>query len=179
MLNRLQLGLIILLCLAASYLGWQNQRHKIAYVDSVKLLNGYQAMLDARKAYGSKAKLWQANVDTLTVSVQHAIQAYERGVARMTPKERSLATGLLRAKQKELANYQRTIQSTAQQEDTKDTQRVVAQVNAFLERYGKSHDYDLILVATPAGSIAYAQNGLDLSDEVIKGLNQEYSKSSR
>jgi len=84
---------------------------------------------------------------------------------------------LLHSKQKELVNYQRAIQESAQQEDAKSTQQVVAQVNAFLERYGKQHGYDLILVATPSGSIAYAKSSLDLTEEVVADLNKEYIKT--
>jgi outer membrane protein len=177
MIQRLLLSCTLLLILITSYLLWQNQQQHVAYVDSVKLLNGYQAMLDARKAYEVKSRKWQANVDTLSADVQHAIRGYERKVASMTPKERALSTELLHNKQRELVNYQRAIQESAQQEDSKSTQQVVAQINAFLERYGKTHGYDLILVATPSGSIAYAKAGLDLTGEVVKELNKEYVKT--
>ncbi len=177
MIQRLLLSCTLLLILATGYLLWQNQQRHIAYVDSVKLLNGYQAMLDARKAYEAKSHKWQANIDTLSADVQRAIRGYERKAAGMTPKERALSTELLHTKQRELVNYQHAIQESAQQEDNKGTQQVVTQVNTFLERYGKAHGYDLILVATPSGSIAYAKAGLDLTEEVVKELNKEYVKT--
>lgn len=177
MIQRILLFFVLVLTLITSYLLWQNQQNRLAYVDSVKLLNGYQAMLDARKAYAAKSHKWQANIDTLSADVQRAIRGYERKVGTMTPKERALSAELLHTKQKELVNYQRAIQESAQQEDSKSTQQVVTQVNAFLERYGKQHDYDLILVATPSGSIAYAKPGLDLTEEVIAELNKEYIKA--
>lgn len=176
MIQRLLLACTLLLILLTSYLFWQQQQCKIAYVDSVKLLNGYHAMLDARKAYAVKSHKWQANIDTLSADVQRAIRGYERKAAGMTPKERALSTALLHTKQKELVDYQRAIQESAQQEDNKTTQQVITQVNAFLERYGKAHAYDLILVATPSGSIAYAKPGLDLTEEVLTDLNKEYIK---
>jgi len=177
MIQRIILVFVLLLTLTTSYLFWQNQQSRLAYVDSVKLLNGYQAMLDARKAYAAKSHKWQANIDTLSADVQRAIRGYERKADTMTPKERALSTELLHTKQKELVNYQRAIQESAQQEDSKSTQQVVTQVNAFLARYGKQHGYDLILVATPSGSIAYAEPALDLTEEVIAELNKEYIKN--
>ena len=179
MIQRILLGFILLLTALTSYLVWQNHQQRIAYVDSAKLLNGYQAMLDARKDYAAKSHKWQANIDTLSADVQRAIRTYERKAGDMTAKERTLSTELLHTKQKELVNYQRAIQESAQQEDTKSTQQVVTQVNTFLARYGQQHGYDLILVATPTGSIAYAKPGLDLTEEVTTALNQEYGKSSQ
>jgi len=179
MIQRILLGFVLLLTALTGFLVWQNQQRRIAYVDSVRLLNGYQAMLDARKDYAVKSHKWQANIDTLSTDVQRAIRNYERKAGSMTGKERALSTELLHTKQKELVNYQHAIQESAQQEDTKSTQQVIIQVNTFLTRYGQQHGYDLILVATPAGSIAYAKPGLDLTEEVTTALNQEYSKSSQ
>lgn len=179
MLQRLLLAGFLLLGLAVSYLFWYNQSHRIAYVDSAKLLNGYQAMVEARKVYAAKSQQWQANIDTLSTDVQRAIRDYERKSISMTLKERELATQLLHKKQQELVNYQRSIQQSAQQEDTKSTQQVLTQVNAFLTRYGQAHDYELILIAAPSGTIAYAKPGLDLTEEVIQALNQDYSRPTR
>jgi outer membrane protein len=179
MTQRLLSAGILLLTIITGYLSWQAQQHRIAYVDSPKLLNGYQAMLDARKDYAIKSRTWQANVDTLSAGVQRAIRDYERKANAMTPKERNLSTELLHAKQRELINYQRAIQESAQQEDDKSTRLVVTEVNAFLERYGKAHGYELILVATPSGSIAYAKAGLDLTAEVVAQLNKEYVKHTK
>lgn len=176
MFQRILLGCIALLCFATGYLFWQNQQRKIVYIDSAKLLEGYQAMVEARKEYASKSQQWQANVDTLSIDVQKAMRAYERKSASMTSKERELSTQLLHRKQQELVNYQRTIQQSAQQEETKRTQQVLVRVNAFLTRYGQAQHYDLILIATPAGTIAYAKPGLDVTEEVVRALNQEYGK---
>ena len=58
------------------YLHFSEQ--KIVYVDSARLINGYQGMLDARNAYQKKAQIWQGNVDTLANEVQKAITDYEK-----------------------------------------------------------------------------------------------------
>ena len=173
------LGCLLVLTAAVVYLGWSSRQRRLVYVDSAKLLDGYQAMAEARKAYATKAQRWQANVDTLAANVQRAIREHERKAAAMSIKERELSTQLLRRKQQELVNYQRANQQTAQQEESKATQQVLTQVNSFLTRYGEAHDYDLILVASPAGTIAYARPGLDVTEDVVRELNQGYNKPQR
>lgn len=179
MLQRLLIGCLLLLSLATGYLFWQNKQRKIAYVDSAKLLDGYQAMIDARKGYTVKSQKWQANIDTLSTDIQRAIREHERKAATMTAKERELSTQLLHRKQQELVSYQRAIQQSAQQEDSKSTQQVLTQVNTFLTRYGQTHQYELILIAAPSGTIAYAKPSLDLTAEIVQALNQEYHKSAK
>jgi outer membrane protein len=55
------------------------------------------------------------------------------------------------------------------------TSDVVTQVNAYLKKYGESKGYTVILAATEYGNLAYADDDLDITDEVLEGLNKEYS----
>ncbi len=149
--------------------------NELAYVDSNKLLNEYEGMKAARGVYEKKATAWQANIDTLTVEVQNAIKAYEKESRGMTAKEKSLSKELIKSKQEKLINYQRAIQDQSQQEDYKATQEVLADINAYLKEYGENHAYKIILAATDAGNIVYAQEGMEITEEVIEGLNKRYA----
>jgi outer membrane protein len=147
---------------------------KVVYVDSSKLLNEYQGMKDARAAYQQKANAWKANIDTLANEVQQQILKYEKEAASMTAKERQLSQELIRNKQKQFTEYQQAINTQAQQEDSKMTSAVVTQVNAFLRKYGETNRYEIIL-ATADGNLAYANESLDITEEVLDGLNREYA----
>lgn len=147
---------------------------KIAYVDSARIFNEYKGSTEAKKAYQVKAKVWQANIDTLTSEVKNAIKQYEKSVATMTKKEQELSKQLIQTKQRQLADYQHGIEENAKQEDGKLTQSVVTQINAYLTKYGKEHNYKMIFIANQSGTIAYARQGLDISAEVIEGLNKDY-----
>ena len=174
--NYIRLGYHVLLIAAVLFLLsiFIFRSEKIAYVDSGKILNDYKGSAEAKKAYESKAKVWQANIDTLTGEVKTAIQKYEKSIATMTKKEQELSRQLIQTKQRQLADYQHGIQENAKQEDGKLTQSIVAQINAYLTKYGKEHNYKLILIANQSGTIAYAREGLDITSDVIDGLNKEY-----
>lgn len=144
-------------------------------MDSQKLINGYQGMLDARKVYQQKAASWKANIDTLTAEVQRQIMDYEQGVSKMTVKERELSQELIKTKQKQLYEYQQAMNSQAQQEDSKMTSEVLTQVNTYLKTYGEQHGYTIILAATEYGNLAYADEKLDITEEVLEGLNNQYA----
>lgn len=148
---------------------------KIAYVDSVKILNEYKGALSAKKGYEDKTRVWQANIDTLAMGVQDAIRKHERSLAGMSPREQQLSKELIGNKQKQLEDYQRAIQENARQEDGKLTQTVVAQINSFLKEYGKKNNYKFILIANQSGTIAYAREGLDITEKVITDLNADYN----
>jgi outer membrane protein len=146
----------------------------MVYVDSARLLNGYEGMIKARKDFQQKATSWQANIDTLSNEVKIAIMDYEKSLPKMTAKERELSKELIKTKQNQLAQYQQALSTQAQQEDQKMTGDIIIQVNAYLKKYGEKNGYTIIFAATDYGNIAYAKEALDVTDDVLVGLNAEY-----
>src|SRR5690349_7752668 len=101
------LNLVIIILFAGYY--FFSRKQDIVYVDSNKLVNGYNGMIEARKAYQQKATVWKANIDTLANEVQQQIFKYEKEASKMTAKERALSQELIRTKQKQLAEYQQAL----------------------------------------------------------------------
>jgi len=166
----------ILIAASVLFLLFNNfyRNEKTAYVDSGKIMEEYKGSVEAKKEYQAKARVWQANIDTLTNQVRSSIQKYEKSLATMSPKEQAMAKELISTKQKQLNDYQKAIQDNARQEDSKLSQGIVAQINAFLLKYGKDHNYKLILIANQSGTIAYGREGLDITAQVVDELNAEY-----
>src|SRR5687767_1416390 len=116
--SRLFFNLFLVIALMGAYvLHFVKHERKIAYVDSGKLLNGYNNMVDARNAFGEKAKGWQSNIDTLTMDLQGKVEKYEKGNKGMSSQERSALKDEIRGKQIQLSNYQKAIQDMAQKEE--------------------------------------------------------------
>jgi len=152
-----------------------NDTAKLAFVDSKKLINNYQGMVDARTQFRQKASSWQSNIDTLAKELEGTIKKYEASIANLSAKEKTLSQELIKTKRQQLVDYERAIQQQSQQEDAALTQQVFKQVNAYLEEYGKRRNYNIILAATEMGNIAYANEGIDITDDVLEGLNDEYN----
>jgi len=176
MSRSIQLALFAFLFTALAvlyYLYFSSSR--IVYVESARLINNYQGMIDARKAYKTKASVWKSNIDSLTNDVQQAIMDYEKDSRSMTNKEKELSKKLINTKQKQLADYQKAIQDKASQEDQERTQMVLQEVNQYIKEYGEKNGYKIILAATEYGNLAYATDDLDITDKIIEGLNKKYS----
>jgi len=148
---------------------------KFVYVNTAKLINDYKGMQVARTLYQKKAALWKANIDTLTNEVQQKIMSYEKESSKLSTKERQLTQELIHTKQKLLMDYQQAMNTQAQQEDAKMTGEVLQQINAYLKKYGEDKGYKIVMAATEYGNIAYADEGLDITEAVLEGLNNEYS----
>lgn len=152
----------------------QFDKDEVVYIDSTKVLQEYQGMINARSTYQQKAKVWQSNVDTLAIEVNRAIQDFEQSKSTMSDKEQQLSKQLIRTKQTQLTDYQKAIQDKAAQEDAQMTRQVLEEVNAYIADFGEKHGYRIILAATEYGNLVYAEDALDITEEVIKGLNANY-----
>jgi outer membrane protein len=148
----------------------------IVYVESAKMLDGYQGMKDARRSFEAKAKGWERQNQTLVTSFRTAVEAYQKSAPTLTPDQRAAAEQQLQQKQQQGAAEQQKIQAQAQEAEGKLTQTVLESVNKKVEAYGKLHGYKMILIASPSGTIAYGEKGLDITTPVLAYLNSEYRK---
>lgn len=149
---------------------------KIAYVESSKMLDGYQGMKDARKAFESKARGWEKQNQQMLASFKGAVEAYQKQAPALTEQQRAATEQKLQAQQQQVGQQQQQLQAQAQEEEGKLTQKVLESVNKKVEAYGKAHGYKLILIAAPSGTIAYGEKDLDITPQVLTYLNAGYRK---
>lgn len=149
---------------------------KIAYVESNKMLDGYQGMKDARKAFEGKARGWEKQNQTMLAAFKAAVEAYQKQAPTLTDQQRAATEQKLQAQQQEVGQKQQQLQAQAQEEEAKLTQSVLGSVNKKLEAYGKARGYKLILIAAPSGTIAYGEKNLDITTPVLAYLNAEYRR---
>src|SRR5260221_3039560 len=149
--------------------------NKLVYVDVQKLGTDYKGMQVARKEFDSKSAVWRANLDTLRGEAEKKIMEYEGKKSKLTPQEKKLMEELIRSKQEQFENYQGVIREKIQNEDKELTGKVLGKINDYIKRYGQQKGYRIILAATQYGNIVYAKEDIDITGEILKGLNAEYN----
>jgi outer membrane protein len=151
----------------------------IAYIRSSELIYKYTGMIEAHQLYEAKATSWKANVDTLQAKFQRDVDQYNREISKLNYKERQSREESLKKEQNNLVNYSKAIEQKAKEEEEKITQGVLNQVNSFIESYGKEHGYDIILGTTLSGNLLYGNKKLDITDKVLKAINENYQKGTQ
>lgn len=172
----LLIALLALLISCASIYSTYNSS-QLVYVDINKLMDGYKRTKVERAKFEEKAKGLQANVDSLIGSWQKELKLYEKERSSMSKKELTLKQELLSNKQQQIGNYQQAVQKQIQDEDQKATQTVINDINDYVKEYGKEHGYKIIFGASGGGTIMYADEAANLTDEVLEGLNKEYEEN--
>ncbi|MBN1183845.1 MAG: OmpH family outer membrane protein [Bacteroidales bacterium] len=170
----LMLPWIAIAGIIVTWIFFMGRTMKVVYVDNNVLMTKYEGMIDARKEYEKKVATWQANSDTLVSEWERELKAYEKERSGMSAKERELKEQLLSNKQQQISQYQQAVQMKAKEEEQKMTQTVLNVVNEYMIKYGKKHGYSYIMGATGMGNIVYAYEKHDITEEVLKGLNEMY-----
>ncbi len=161
----------LLIALSAAGMLLYNQRSGIAYVDTLKLMEGARDMQALREQMKAEAAKVTANVDTLTAEFDQLLKKHERELGSMTAREKELSVELLNAKRKSLVSYQQAVQNQLMQKEQTETENVLKRINAVIEDYGKAQGYKMIL-ATANGNIAYAEQDIDITEEILEALNR-------
>lgn len=78
-------------------------------------------------------------------------------------------------KQQQAQNYLGSLQAKAQQEAVRQQQVFLDSLNNFLITYNKAHHYDAIMIYSPG---EYYNPALDITKEIIDGLNAAYKKGN-
>lgn len=174
--NPFQFVLNFLVLGALAWLFYLQTNHtSLVYVDSARLLNEYLGMIDAKESFQKKTALWEANIDTLVNELRAKQLKLKVEEEHMSVNERELLKELIHTKQRQLSDYELAVQEKAKHEDLQMTAQVVEQVNGYLREYAKNKGYRIVIAATEFGNLAYAEEGLDITEEVLTGLNREYA----
>lgn len=166
-LNFLFLGLIC-------FLLFQNyfHRNKTAYIDSNKVYSGYKGIVIAKKEFEKKVELYKTRIDTLSGRVKLDMLNMEK--FRSSQGLYALYRDSIGIHKKQLYDYQSAINQSLKEEEAKLTKTALMKLNTFLKEYGKKNGYDMILIANNSGTIAYAKDQYDITEDVLKDINKQY-----
>lgn len=152
------------------------QQEKIGYVDNIKLMDAYQQKIDIEAKFKTKADALTKKRDSISQAFQMEAQAFQAKAQTMSQQKA----------QEEYAVFQQRGQIMGQQLQQEDQQlqaagqvemdSVVSAVKKEIIAFGKTNGYSYILGGGDGGSVLYGTDKNDLTDEIVKILNDNYEK---
>ncbi len=153
---------------------------KIVFVDSDSLLNQYEYFKVLKTKMEAKGKAAESDLKARGQAFQRDMQQYQAGANAMTGEQRAATEERLSRKQQELQNYQQNAGAAFQTEQAKMQEELYNKVADYLKVYAKGKGYKMVLKYQKGmGDILFADTSLDVTTEVIKGLNEAYSKEKK
>lgn len=153
---------------------------KIVYVNSDSLLTKYQYFKDLKVKLEAKAKAAQQDMAAKGQAFQREAAQYQQQQSTMAADQRAATEERLGRKQQELQAYQQNAGAALQNEQAAENEKLYDKVADYLKEYAKKKGYKMVLSYSKGnGTILFADESLDVTSEVIVGLNDAYKPEKK
>ena len=154
------------------------QQLKIGFVDNGVLINEYQERKDVEATLNTKIEAFKIRTDSLRSAFELEIKEAELKARKMSQSAIQKLSQELQQKEQVLSQRVQFEQQQIAQESQTLNDSIINRVKEFVQAYGKSNSYNYILGSNEAGSVLYGEETSDLTQEILKALNESYSSKN-
>lgn len=152
------------------------QAEKIVYVNSDTLSEKFVYFKDIRERLEAKAKKAQSDLQSKGQAFQREVAEAEQKLATMSASERQAVEERLARKQQELAQLNQNASASLAQDENSEVTAVYNTISDYLKKHAEEKGYQYVLTYSKTNpSVIYADSKLDITKEVVEGLNKEYA----
>jgi len=155
--------------------------YAIAYVDIDTLVSNYDLYKAKVEELTQKRNESDAELQVRSNSFDREVQDYRNKLSKglITRTKAQMLEQELAQKQQELYAMGESLQRQLLEEEQVMYRQVLNEVMEFLVEYNKDHNYKYIFSNTFGGQLLYTEKSLNITKDVLEGLNESYSKSKK
>lgn len=154
---------------------------RIAYVNMDTLYAHYDEYLDLKAQIADKQKKMENELNSKKSQYERKVMDYQDKVQKglLLTSERQRIEQQLYADQQNLLRLGESMQNELAEETRVLNNRLGNNIVEFLKEYNKDGKYVYIMSHVFGGNLLYVNDSLDITADVIKGLNEKYRKSRK
>jgi len=157
-----------------------NKSEAIVYVNSDSLLNNYEYFKAVKNVFQEKSKKAQSDLTAKGTAFQKEVAQYQQNAANLSADQRASTEERLARKQQELATYNQSAGNALANEEAIENEKLYNKVSEFLKGYAKTKGYKMVLTYSKSNpTVLFADESLDVTKEVLAGLNDAYKKEKK
>jgi len=148
----------------------------VAFINSDTLLNNYKRYDDLMAQFVEKRNNAEKQLNVRGQALQAEAVSFERRAKAGMLSNNELKVGQedLMMKERQLSQYSQDIQMGLMEEEKRITLQLYDSIVSYLKDYNKDKKFRYILNYTKGGGILIADETFDITQEVLKGLNDKY-----
>lgn len=160
--------------------GSGNKSEAIVFVNSDSLLNNYEYFKDVKSTFETKSKKAQSDLTAKQTAFQREVAAYQQSAPSLSADQRASTEQRLARKQQELAAYNQNAGNALANDEAVENEKLYNKVSDFLKTYAKSKGYKMVFTYSKGNTnLLYSDESLDVTKDVIAGLNEQYKKEKK
>lgn len=151
---------------------------KVAYINTDTIMAKYQKAIDMQAELQAYQKQLENELQSKFTKFQSDYENYMKNGASLTLTQQKQTEQDLTKRQQELSQLEPQMMADLQKRQVSENEKLLNAVYAFIKHYNKKHEnFDIILSKSYIGSpVLYIDEGMDITDEIVKGLNKEYEE---
>lgn len=149
---------------------------EIVYINIDTVLASYDMYFDIQSSLEEKLKTSEARFNTKQENYRKAVEDYKYKVERglvTTAERQGIEQGLMQEEQS-LMQLQQSLQRQLAEEEQVAQRKVIYGIMDYLEKDEAINKYQFVLGTTFGGNVLYANGNLNVTKQVIDGLNANY-----
>lgn len=147
---------------------------KIAYIKSDSVLKYYDYVKEMRTILEAKGKKLDQDLQNRGQSLQNEITSYQRNISNLTIGQAKALEEDLGKKQQNFRLYQQSLEQEMMNDQNKLTEALYSRITTFLKKYADGSGLQVVFKFDQSSDVLFGGPGIDISQDVIKGLNEEY-----
>lgn len=155
-----------------------NRDYAIAYVNIDTLVKGYNSFIDKSEELNQKKNESEAELQIQSKKFENEVRDFQDKVNKgliTRAKAQSLQQELGQKEQQLYATRDNLAMQLSEDEQVMYRQ-VLNEVMLYLEDYNKEYNYKYIFSNSFGGQLLYTDKSLNITSDVLKGLNEKYVK---
>ncbi|MEO9512884.1 MAG: OmpH family outer membrane protein [Flavobacteriaceae bacterium] len=152
------------------------QQNKIGYVDNVKLMDDYQEKKDVTAKFQTKVDALTKKRDSISQTFQIELQAFQAKAQNMSQTKAQEEYGLLQQRGQFVGQQLQQEEQQLQQNSQTEMDSLVSKVKKEITAYGKANGFTYILGGGVGGAVLYGEETQDLTEAMLKILNDKYNQ---
>ena len=163
-----------LVVLAIAITAMSCQQNKIAFVDSVKIMDEYQEKMDVEAKFQKKAETMSRKRDSISQAFQMELQQFQGKAQSLSQQNAQEQYSELQQRGQRIGQQLQQEEQQLQQTSQEQMDSLVKKVKKEIRAYGKENGYTYILGGGEGGSVIYGDDTKDVTDAILKILNDKY-----
>lgn len=146
----------------------------IVYVNSDSLLLNYEFYKKTKKDLDGKQANLEGDLTSRAKQLENEIQNFQKNANSMTVQNAKNTEQQLMQKQQDLVQYREIVGRQYLDEERRMNDKLLDNIAKYMKKYGRDNGHIFVLGYSRGGGILYADSTLDVTAQVLKGLNDEY-----
>ena len=151
----------------------------IVYIQLDKILQEYDMANDLRSVVETKVQNIQAEVDRRGKKLESEVASFQEKINKglMTRSVAEVQSEKLRQQEVDFNNYANQKNNEIMEEQTVVMNQLADAIKTFLDKYNEEKKYAMILTNQGGAPVITGDASLDITDDVLARLNEEYVKN--